>query len=103
GPRSVKGERMRGQDEDDVRGEPVTGTAESGSRRPGMTRRRVLLAGTSAGIALAALDAAPASASTGPQPGSAGAARREVSFDEGWRFFRGDVSGAQVPGFDDSP
>jgi beta-galactosidase len=93
---------MRDQGGDDVRSEPVTGAAESGSRGPGLTRRRALLAGTSAGIALAALEVAPAAASTGPQPGSAGAARREMSFDEGWRFLRGDVSGAQVSGFDDS-
>jgi beta-galactosidase len=89
------------QSEEDVPGKPVTGPAESGSRGPGLTRRRALLAGAGAGIALAALDAVPAAASTGLHPGSA-AARREVSFDEGWRFFRGDVSGAQAPGFDDS-
>ena len=27
---------------------------------------------------------------------------REQSFDLGWRFFRGDVAGAENPGFDDS-
>src|SRR5919198_227885 len=26
---------------------------------------------------------------------------RERSFDEGWRFFRGDAAGAEVPSFDD--
>lgn len=93
---------MRRHSDDDVRREPVTGSAESGSPARGLTRRRALLAGTGAGIALAALDAAPATASAGDQPGPAAASRREVSFDEGWRFFRGDVSGAQGPFFDDS-
>jgi len=27
---------------------------------------------------------------------------RTQSFDDGWRFYRGDVSGAETPGFDDS-
>ena len=92
---------MRRQGEDDVRREPVTDSPEPGCPARGLIRRRALLAGTGAGIALAAMDAVPATASTGNQPGSLAAARREVSFDEGWRFFRGDVSGAQGPGFDD--
>src|SRR5579863_2420784 len=29
-------------------------------------------------------------------------AERRQSFDDGWRFFKGDVTGAEQPGFDDS-
>lgn len=32
---------------------------------------------------------------------AAAAARETIDFDAGWRFFRGDVSGAEAPGFND--
>jgi beta-galactosidase len=84
-----------------------------------MSRRRALQAGAAAAGALAAggmSGAAEASAAprTGggasgagdaagegaPTPGAAG--RAEFSFDEGWLFNRGDVTGADQASFDDS-
>jgi len=62
----------------------------------GLTRRRALqLGAVTAG--LLALEAGPPA---GAEPASGSA--RERSFDEGWRFFRGDVADAQSPSFDDS-
>ena len=52
-------------------------------------------------MALAALDAAPAAADAWADPRSGRGPRWELSFDEDWRFYRGDASGAQAPGFDD--
>jgi beta-galactosidase len=41
--------------------------------------------------------------SAGPgAPAPAGVSRRELSFDEGWRFHRGDLDGAEAPAFDDA-
>lgn len=66
------------------------------------SRRQVL--GTVAGGVLAtvagvgAAAAAPAAAQTYTPP----ALRAWPSLDSGWRFYKGDVSGAQAPGFDDS-
>jgi beta-galactosidase len=67
----------------------------------GVTRRRALLLGavtTGAVAGTPALDrttaATAATVVTGPV--------RERSFDEGWRFFRGDATGAEAPAFDDS-
>jgi beta-galactosidase len=48
------------------------------------------------GAALAALSAHPG------VPAPAGESRQELSFDEGWRFHRGDLDGAQAPSFDDA-
>ncbi|WP_212910811.1 glycoside hydrolase family 2 TIM barrel-domain containing protein [Streptomyces sp. TS71-3] len=79
-----------------------------------MTRRQALrmsaAAGATAGIAAGgsavlaatpATAAAPADSEAHPAPLPAGA-RRERSFDEGWRFFRGDADGAEQPSFDDA-
>lgn len=60
-----------------------------------MTRRKLLEAGASV-VAAAAIEASPAAAAAAP------AARLEQSFDEGWRFYRGDASGAEAQWFDDS-
>jgi len=62
----------------------------------GVTRRQALQLGA-ATAGLLALEAAPAAAEPGPRP-----LVREQSFDDGWRFFRGDTAGAQSPSFDDS-
>lgn len=63
-----------------------------------MSRRRALQLGAVTAGSLAAMDvgAGPAGAQTAPSPG-----REEGSFDAGWRFNRGDVSGAEAPSFDD--
>ena len=76
--------------------------AGAGSSARGVTRRQVLAAGAGAGIALAALESDPAGADPSTAPGSARGPRSELSFDEDWRFYRGDASGAQAPSFNDS-
>jgi beta-galactosidase len=63
----------------------------------GVTRRQALQLGA-ATAGLLALETTDATA----EPGSAGEPARERSFDEGWRFHRGDAPGAEAPGFDDS-
>lgn len=65
-----------------------------------VTRRTALrLGATTAGVlALETTGSAEAAAATGEAPGRAG----ERSFDEGWRFHRGDADGAQAADFDDS-
>lgn len=67
-------------------------------RAGGMTRRNVLRMGAiAAGAAtLAGLGAGTATAAQGRQ------IRRELSFDEGWRFFRGAAPGGEAESFDDS-
>jgi beta-galactosidase len=67
----------------------------------GVPRRRVLGFGAAAAGALALGTDRLAAADTG-SPSAAGSAR-ERSFDEDWRFFLGDVDGAQAPSFDDGP
>jgi beta-galactosidase len=59
--------------------------------------------------AIAMLAAAPLAAQTGgvtqSAPGRSAASvanRREQSFDDGWRFLRGDAPGAELPDFNDS-
>jgi hypothetical protein len=65
-------------------------------QQDGVTRRQALqLGAVTAG--LVALDTTPASAET-----EAAKPARERSFDEGWRFFRGEAAGAQAPSIDDS-
>jgi beta-galactosidase len=93
---------MRHQNEQDVPSEPVVELTESGPAARALTRRQVLQAGAGAGVALAAFDAAPAAADSWTGPGSVRGVRSEVSSDQEWRFFRGDVNGAQAPAFDDS-
>lgn len=63
-----------------------------------LTRRQALQTGTAALGSLGLLDqGADARAETAAR----GRPRFEVSFDEGWLFHRGDVSGAGQAGFDD--
>ena len=65
-----------------------------------LTRRQALQLGAVAAGALG-LDidtTTTADARTLPAPAPA----RERSFDQGWRFFRGDAPGAEVPSFDDA-
>jgi beta-galactosidase len=59
-----------------------------------MTRRELLEAGAGAVVTSAIAGSGMAAA--------ASAARLEQSFDEGWRFCRGDAGGAEAPSFDDS-
>ena len=66
-----------------------------GQERDGVTRRQALqLGAAAAGLLTLEVDQV---AAADPAVGSA----RERSFDEGWRFFRGDASGAEAPAFDD--
>lgn len=71
-----------------------------------ITRRHALAAGAGALASLAlAGSEAPAAAARGPGRRSRRppvTPRTEVSFDEGWRFHRGDAPGAQAPVFDDA-
>ncbi len=65
----------------------------------GVSRRRALQIGAvAAGSLTLGLDRVAAAVTDSLPVGPA----RERSFDEGWRFFRGDVSGAQAPSFDDT-
>jgi beta-galactosidase len=91
---------MSGQRRDgDSREQVVQDVPQEVSGSSGVTRRRALQLGAAA-AGLVALDLdQPAAADTGSLP-AAGSAR-ERSFDEGWRFVRGEVSGAQAPSFDD--
>ncbi|MFL6075534.1 MAG: sugar-binding domain-containing protein [Mycobacteriales bacterium] len=67
----------------------------------GVTRRRALQLGAAAGaLALDPAVATVATAGTGPRPATGPV--RDRSFDEGWRFLRGDATGAEAPGYDDS-
>ncbi|MBA2809484.1 glycoside hydrolase family 2 protein [Streptomyces sp. KM273126] len=66
----------------------------------GVTRRQALQLGA-VGVGSLALDAGPAAAVAGTESPPAGGPPRERSFDEGWRFFRGEATGAQDPEFDD--
>src|SRR6266511_2929337 len=65
-----------------------------GSAAGGVTRRRAL----QLGAATAGLLAFESTTTVAAEPMHAA---RERSFDEGWRFFRGDAAGAQSPAFDD--
>src|ERR1035438_2849791 len=85
----------RNHPEGDVQNEPVVVPAGSGAPgQGGMTRRALLEAGAGAVASAAIARSAGATA--------ARAARLEQSFDEGWRFYRGDAGGAEAPSFDDS-
>ena len=77
--------------------EPTTDEAGAGR----LTRRQALAAGATA-VGSLAVEADRAVARPRHElPGLPGG-RHELSFDEGWLFLRGDPSGAQAPGFDDS-
>ncbi len=69
-----------------------------------LTRREAVQAGAVAVGSLAAVEVDPAAARARKheRAGVLPAGRHEESFDLGWLFHRGDVSGAQAPGFDDS-
>jgi beta-galactosidase len=70
------------------------------ARLPQVTRRHALQIGAAAAGFLAVTEGrARAAAESAP---AAGPGRSERSFDEGWRFYRGDVTGAEAPSFDDS-
>jgi beta-galactosidase len=85
----------RNHPEGDVQHEPVVVPAGAGAPgQGGMTRRALLEAGAGAVASAAIARSAGAAA--------ARAARLEQSFDEGWRFYRGDAGGAEAPSFDDS-
>ncbi|MEV6850347.1 glycoside hydrolase family 2 TIM barrel-domain containing protein [Actinoplanes sp. NPDC051411] len=67
-----------------------------GSTQPGLTRRRALQVGAvTAGTLVYGLESAAAQAAPDTRA-------RERSFDEDWRFFRGDVDGGEAPELDDS-
>lgn len=77
-------------------------TPDSGGSGGGLPRRDALKA-------IALLAAAPlagqkdgAAQSASARPAASVENRREQSFDEGWRFFRGDAPGAEFPDFNDS-
>ncbi|MEN3359289.1 MAG: beta-galactosidase [Mycobacteriales bacterium] len=99
---------MSGQRRDGSSPEPVIDDAapDLADGPGGVTRRRALqLGAAAAGLLALDLDQQAAAetggsavAHTSPRPASA----RERSFDDGWRFTRGDVSGAEAPSFDDS-
>lgn len=75
------------------------GDSQAHDRPAGVTRRRTLQLGAAAAGSLVALYATASPADADPlQSGG----RQERSFDAGWRFNRGDVTGAQAPSFDDS-
>jgi beta-galactosidase len=71
----------------------------AGPALPQVTRRRALQIGAAAGLVAAIEPAAAADAESRP---AAPLTRREESFDKGWRFYRGDASGAEAVSFDDS-
>jgi hypothetical protein len=79
-----------------------TGTVEAKSRGR-LTRRQALESGAVA-LGAFAFDTDPAAARTmkKKEHGSMPAGRFLASFDAGWLFHRGDVSGGQAPAFDDS-
>jgi len=64
-----------------------------------VTRRRALQIGAAAAGLVAAME--PSAAADARSRADAAPARRDESFDEGWLFYRGDVSGGEAPSFDD--
>jgi beta-galactosidase len=69
-------------------GRPISTAAPS--------RRQALIHGVAAAVLTPNLAAATTITRTGHIP------RRELSFDEGWRFYRGDIGGAEASSFDDA-
>src|SRR5439155_6831036 len=79
----------------------ITGErAMKGESSGGVTRRQALQLGA-ATAGLLAVEAGPVAAAEGDTAPNARQVRERL-FDEGWRFFRGDAPGAEVPSFDDS-
>lgn len=85
--------------------------SQASEHAPHVTRRRTLQLGAAAAGSLVALGATAGPADAASPPGTASAAgtatresggRQVRSFDTGWRFHRGDVTGAQAPSFNDS-
>jgi beta-galactosidase len=72
---------------------------DDGPANGGVTRRQAMWLGA-ATAGMLAFEAGQAAADPAGEALTADGAARERSFDEGWRFFRGDVVGAQVPSFD---
>lgn len=66
-----------------------------------VSRRRALQLGA-ATAGLLALNTGRAAAQTNPVTPPAALLPRDQSFDQDWRFFRGDAAGADAPSFDDS-
>ncbi|MGH9582971.1 MAG: glycoside hydrolase family 2 protein [Bryobacteraceae bacterium] len=62
-----------------------------------MTRRSLIGSAIGAVAYSSALDGKPL-----PPAGAENAPRTRETFDFGWKFFKGDVPGAQMPGFSDS-
>jgi beta-galactosidase len=74
--------------------------ADDRGERSGIVRREVLK--TFAMFSAAPLATQTLSGASSSAAPSAVEVKRQQSFDSGWRFFRGDASGAEAPGFDDS-
>jgi beta-galactosidase len=84
---------------------PFSKDSEPTSKAGGVARRDILK-----GLAVLAMtpivsQAAAEAQETRPAQGTTSlaiaAGKRDQSFDEGWRFLRGDAPGAEAPGFDD--
>jgi beta-galactosidase len=88
---------MRNEQQDVDPSEPIV---DDGPAAGGVTRRQAMWLGA-ATAGLLAGEAGPAAADPDGKALTADGAARERSFDEGWRFFRGDADGAQSPSFDD--
>ncbi|HEX9338646.1 MAG TPA: beta galactosidase jelly roll domain-containing protein, partial [Pseudonocardiaceae bacterium] len=74
-------------------------SGQSDRESGGVSRRRALrLGAVAAGSLTLGLDRVAAAVADSLPAESA----RERSFDDGWRFFRGDASGADAPSFDDT-
>lgn len=73
-------------------------TNDTSASPRGVSRRQALgIGAVAAGSLTLGLDRTAAAAEEFPR-----GRRREQSFDDDWRFFRGDVSGGEAPSFDDS-
>lgn len=90
---------MRDQRQDGI-DQDVTDETTRGSAGE-VTRRRALQYGA-ATAGLLTLETGLSEAGPAAETSGVVSPVRERSFDEGWRFFRGDTAGAQDPAFDDS-
>jgi beta-galactosidase len=84
----------------DPRPAPNAQEAALGACTRTLTRREALTTGAVA-LGSLAIEAAPAEARKPRHHLPPPVGRHEVSFDEGWLFYRGDPAGADLPGFDD--
>ena len=85
---------------------PFSKDSEPTSNAGGVARRDILkglavLAMTPI-VSQAVAEAQDARPAQGTSPLAVAAGKRDQSFDEGWRFLRGDAPGAEAPGFNDS-